>query len=147
MIEDAFNTGENQPGTRTTNPPEDGKTFTQEEVDRIVQERLARERKKNQVQEPNPLEDRERDLARREAALGARELLTAEGYPVKLAEVIDYKDMDDFKAKYEALKEFLPDPNAPQIVLTRSTNGGGYSIGGNTESAEERAIREAMRLD
>ena len=46
------------------------KLFTQEEVNRIVSERIAREREKAQPAEPT---DRERELMEREAAISARE--------------------------------------------------------------------------
>ena len=45
------------------------KTFTQEEVNNIVQERLARERAKN---EPTPAELREKELTARENTLQRR---------------------------------------------------------------------------
>ena len=124
--------------TNTTEPTgtngKEPKSFTQEEVDRIVQ--------KYQQQEPDPFQEREQALAKREAALGVKELLTAEGYPMELSEIIEYKDMDDFKRKYEALKEFLPDPNAPRIVISKSTNGGAY----NEDSTEDKELRKAMGL-
>lgn len=132
-------------GQSTTEPTgangKEPKLFTQEEVDRIVQDRLAREKKKYQPQEPDSLQEREQALAKREAALGARELLTTEGYPTELADILDYKDLDDFKQKYEALKEFIPDLNAPRIVFSKPANGGAYEYGTGDEE-----IRKAMRL-
>lgn len=132
--------------TNTTEPTgingKGPKSFTQEEVDRIVQDRLAREKKKYQQQEPDPFQEREQALVKREAALGVKELLTEEGYPMELSEIIEYKDLDDFKRKYEALKEFLPDPNAPRIVISKSTNGGAY----NEDGTEDKELRKAMGL-
>ena len=118
------------------------KSFTQEEVDRIVQDRLARERKKHQPSEPDPLQEREQALAKREATIGVKELLTTEGYPKELADILEYKDLDDFKKKYEALKEFLADPNAPTIKFTKGTNQGVPMY----EDTADLEIRKAMKL-
>ena len=113
-MEDMGNNTTQNGETNTTEPTgtngKEPKSFTQEEVDRIVQDRLAREKKKYQQQEPDPFQEREQALAKREAALGVKELLTAEGYPMELSEIIEYKDLDDFKRKYEALKEFSSRP-------------------------------------
>lgn len=118
------------------------KSFTQEEVDRIVQDRLARERKKHQPSEPDPLEEREQALAKREAAMGVKELLKTEGHPMELADILDYKDLDDFKKKYEALKEFLVNPNAPTIQFTKRLNQGGSMY----EDTADEKLRKAMKL-
>ena len=136
MENNATQNGEQNTTEPTGTNGKEPKSFTQEEVDRIVQE------KKYQQQEPDPFQEREQALAKREAALGVKELLTAEGYPVELSEIIEYKDLDDFKRKYEALKEFLPDPNAPRIVISKSTNGGAY----NEDSTEDKELRKAMGL-
>ena len=69
-------------------------------------------------------------------------LLLTKVITYQLSEIIEYKDLDDFKRKYEALKEFLPDPNAPRIVISKSTNGGAY----NEDSTEDKELRKAMGL-
>ena len=61
---------------------------------------------------------------------------------MELSENIEYKDLDDFKRKYEALKEFLPDPNAPRIMISKSVNGGTY----NEDGTEDKELRKAMGL-
>lgn len=53
-------------------------TFTQEDVNRIVSERLARERAKN---EPTEETKREQALQAREAKLECREYIAEKGYP------------------------------------------------------------------
>ena len=50
-----------------------GRTFTQEEVNQIVSNRLAQERAKG---EPTEAEKRESELAAREAALACREYIS-----------------------------------------------------------------------
>lgn len=132
-------------GTQTTEPTgtngTEPKTFTQEDVDRIVQDRLARERKKHQTAEPDPLEEREQELARREMAFDAKELLDKEKYPTELADILNYSNIDEFKEQYEALKAFIPDPNKPHIVFTKSTTGF------DSSNADSDPIRKAMGLE
>ena len=89
-----------------------GRTFTQEEVNRIVSERLAREREKL-TQQPQE-DEREKALREREKALEAREnraacqhylgsLPVKDKYKTALLEVLDTSDTEKFKAKAEKL--------------------------------------------
>ena len=64
---------ETQQQTTTPTPEETGgRMFTQEEVNRIVSDRLARERAKA---EPSPLDEREAAIKARESALDCKEYL------------------------------------------------------------------------
>lgn len=104
------NTNQNgrQPATPT---PEasggqgEGRTFTQEEVNRIVADRLARERAKA---EPSPADEREQALKAREAKLDCREYLDAQGYPAALLDALDCSDAARFKASVEKLVKAFP---------------------------------------
>ena len=64
-----------------------GRTFTQDDVNRIVSERLAHEREKLQASAKDT--EREKALAAREARLDCREYLDAQGYPAALLDVLD----------------------------------------------------------
>ncbi|MEG1433099.1 hypothetical protein [Eubacterium sp.] len=80
------------------NGQDEGKTFTQEDVNRIVQERLERERNKQHPQSDieTQLTERERNLNRREMQMNAREKLAERGLPKELADLIDFSDTDKF---------------------------------------------------
>ncbi len=79
-----------------------GKTFTQEDVNRIVSERLAREREK-------PVDDeRERNLKAREARLDCRDYLDSKKYPAKLLDLLDSSDVEKFKSAADAMVEGFP---------------------------------------
>lgn len=79
-----------------------GKTFTQEDVNRIVSERLARERGK-------PVDDeRERNLKAREARLDCRDYLDSKKYPAKLLDLLDSSDVEKFKSAADAMVEGFP---------------------------------------
>ena len=77
-------------------PEQTGKTFTQEEVNRIVSDRLARDRDKRTAE----LEKREKAVKARELAVIAVEKLTAAGLPKEMAGVLKY---DDEKTLDEAI--------------------------------------------
>ena len=91
------------------NPPEDNtKTFTQDEVNKIISERLARERAKGD----DPLETREKELTARENALKCREYLAEKGHPPALLDIFDTGDDEQFKGKVDKLFAAFPNLNA-----------------------------------
>ena len=80
-------------------------TFTQEEVNRIVSDRLARDRDKRTAE----LEEREKAVKARELAVIAVEKLTAAGLPKEMAGVLKYDDektLDEAIAKISSMKGF-----------------------------------------
>lgn len=131
-------------GEQTTEPTgksgTEPRTFTQEDVDRIVQDRLSREKKKFQEIEPDPLEQREQELKQRETAFDIKELLNKEKYPAELADILKYSDMDEFKKQYDALKEFLHKPDSPRIVAST------YSPAAGRNPSSPDPIRKVMGL-
>nr|WP_325305635.1 hypothetical protein [uncultured Dysosmobacter sp.] len=82
------------------------RTFTQDEVNRIVSDRLAREREKLTGQAKK--DEREKALEAREARLDCREYLDTKGYPAALLEVLDSSDTAKFKAAADKLVELFP---------------------------------------
>ena len=83
------------------------KLFTQEQVNQIVSERLARERSKAATEQATT--DREKALDAREQALKCRELVAGDKrYPAKLLDVLDTADFDSFKAQADKLLEAFP---------------------------------------
>ena len=103
-----------------------GKTFSQEDVNRIVSERLAREREK-------PADDeRERNLKAREARLDCRDYLDSKKYPVKLLELLDCSDVEKFKTAADAMVEGFPSIVAPEHPIpppyAAGTGVGGYGM-------------------
>ena len=83
-----------------------GKTFTQEEVNRIVSDRLAKERGKA-AQQPQE-DEREKALKAREARMDCRDYLDSKKYPAALLDVLDGSDVEKFKATVDALAEKFP---------------------------------------
>lgn len=94
---------ENKNTQQGENEPESGKTFTQEEVNKIVQQRLERAKSK----EPDELAKREAELNKREMNLTIREQLSSAGLPNELAGVISAQDEDEAREKIEILKKYI----------------------------------------
>lgn len=102
---------EQQPTTPTPEASGDqgARLFTQDDVNRIVSERLARERQKT---EPTAIDDREAQLKARESRLDCRDYLeglakggkVASGV-VKLIDVLDTTDKDKFQKTVDSLLE------------------------------------------
>lgn len=127
--------GEGNPNSEEKNEEQDDdqqvKTFTQEEVDRIIQGRLAKERKswekhleeqkteaeklanmsekeKKAYQEKKRVEDldaREAEITRRELTAQAKIQLADKGIPTELAEILNFKDADSCKKSIETVEK------------------------------------------
>lgn len=115
-----------------------GRMFTQEEVNRIVSDRLAREREK--LTQPPQEDEREKALREREQALEAREtrnkcvdylaeINMSEKYRADFLEALDTSDFDKFKAIVDRLgKNFLIQTTVTGAhTPTPPTNSGGTS--------------------
>ena len=122
---------EGNPDNAQSGEPEDGKgkvtTLTEDDVDRIVQKRLARARKKwdkehteaerlqkmtddekKQYEEDKRKEDldnREAAITRRELTAVAKEQLNAAGVPADMADFIDYTDADSVNESVKRLSK------------------------------------------
>lgn len=88
-------------GTQTGTDGAQGKTFTQDDVNRIVQERLAKERSKGSNNED--LERRAAELDLRERKLNAVTKLREKGLPDYLADALNMNTDDDFDKSIEAI--------------------------------------------
>ena len=130
-------------GTAEQQESNEAKTFTQEEVNRIVQDRLARDRKSRNLDndmEPESGTDRERSLEQRELHLMAREKLFEEGLPSQLADILKYSDEKSLEAAIKAIKELNLNSEAPKNWGQRHSSSGG-------RSTEDTKIRKAMGLN
>ena len=89
---------------KTTNTnPESGagaKTFSQDDVNRIVGERLAAEKRKGEA----ALAEREQQLAQRELLLTAKEKLTESGLPVELLDALNVSSPEAMEKAITTLK-------------------------------------------
>lgn len=91
-------------GTQTgTDGAQGERTFTQEEVNRIVQERLAKEKSKGTGNIGDELEKRAAALDLRERKLAARETLREKGLPEYLVDALNMETDDAFQKSMEAV--------------------------------------------
>lgn len=136
MSEEIKNEGQT---TGTTQPEVNGaptgKTFTQEEVNKIVSDRLAKERAKQEPQaDPaaEQLAQREKELAARESRMTCTEYIKEKGLDAALMDIFDTSNAEAFKANVEKLLALYPaiDPAMPTPpTFTLGSLGGGGVTG------------------
>ncbi len=100
------NNGQENAATQPEDNGVSGKLFTQDDVDRIIKDRLKRSREsqgravtEEQAAQAEALTKREADVTSRENRLACREYLLESGYPRELLDVIDTGDVEAFKQK------------------------------------------------
>lgn len=96
--------------------PEENKTqrtFTQEEVNQIVSERLKREQ--NKKVDNSEYETRMNDLKARESKFACKEFLKEHNYPVELLDLIDTSDFKRFAETAEKFEEICKRQINPKI--------------------------------
>lgn len=99
---------------------EQGRTFTQDDVNQIVSDRLTRERAKN---EPTPQELKEKELSARESRIACREYISENRYPVELLELFPTEDVENFKTAIKNLGKAFPHLFDKPTGITVSTGG------------------------
>lgn len=90
---------------------ETGKTFSQEDVNRIIQERLAKEKTKVDA----AAAQREQELTKRELMLTAKEQLTSKGLPAELADALNASDKDALEKSLDILDTYIKNRPSPGI--------------------------------
>ena len=98
--------------TSTEGTQKSGKIFTQEDVNRIVQERLAKEKNKASGNEEldqrtAELDKRAADLEAKENRLNTLEILRSAGYPDELADVIRCGNSEELKKSMEIIDNII----------------------------------------
>lgn len=122
-----------------------GKLFTQDEVNRIVSERLNRERERAaqaaaQAAEPAPDDDtarRRAELTAAENRVKCKEFLLDNKHPAALLDLYDTKDFEAFKSHVEKLLKAFP------LIRT----GGGTGSRGFFPINREKYTDEKSALD
>lgn len=115
-MEDNTNTS-----TEGTEQVTDGKTFTQDDVNRIVQERLAKEKGKGN----DELDKRKADLDKRERRMNAIDELRKNELPDYLVDALNMETDEAFQQSMEAIKKM----KGESIKSTGQVIGRGNPIG------------------
>lgn len=128
----------NAAAAENTQPEGNGeKTFTQDDVNRIVGERLAKEKSKND----SDFIKREQELQQRELAIRAKEILADKGLPKDLADVLKYSDEESLKSAVD------------KILKLKNEEPGGYKLIGDnrlpegSHDIEDHSLEKAFRLN
>lgn len=113
------------------NPAGEKKTFSQDDVNRIVQERLAKEKQKGQEE----LAEKESELAAKEFRLDATAILREKGLPDELADIIKADDIKVFSRNIETILKLIEEKakvvQEPEVIgranIIGAVSGSGYS--------------------
>lgn len=123
-------------------PNESGKTFTQDDVNRIVGERLAKEKVKGEQE----LSKKEQELTRRELLLTAKETMTAKGLPVELLDALNCSDSETLNKSINIIEKHLKstetNKEAPAVKFKGVTPG----VSSGTPLPNDDPLRKAMGL-
>ena len=118
----------------------DEKTFTQEQLDAVVKERLAKEKAKYCA----ALAEKEKELAAREFKLKARETLIEKGISVDLLDAMNTSSPEAFERSLSILEAKIKTAPAPSGTAAKVSTGGAHDPDSGT--AEADSIRAAMGL-
>lgn len=129
-------------GTEPETKPDENKTFTQEEVNAIIQQRLAREKEKAKPEQDAALAAKELALAERELQLQAKELLMDKGLPKELSGIIKANDEKGLKEAIELLSKYIKTEKEQPSTGFRIGTAGHECTGDTTDS-----YRRVMGLD
>ena len=114
----------------------DNKTFTQEEVNKIVQDRLAREKGKAPSEAEKALEEREKAVASKEREISFKATMKAKGIPEEVYDALNCTSEDTFNKSLEILSPYILQSKEPIRNAVGPTSG----------SAGNDSIRAAMGL-
>ena len=133
---------------KTTNTnPESGagaKTFGQDDVNRIVGERLAAEKRKGEA----ALAEREQQLAQRELLLTAKEKLTESGLPVELLDALNVSSPEAMDKAITTLKGVIDKikAEAPKPFTIHGAHPGESGRRPELGMGGDSSLRKAMGL-
>lgn len=134
-MEDIKNTSNE--GTQTGTEGTQERTFTQEDVNRIVQDRLAKEKGKGN----DDLDKRAAELDKRERRMNAIDELRKNDLPGYLVDALNMETDEAFQQSMEAIKKMKGEStNAPDVVIGQGNPIGTVKKGGGD------ALRDAFGL-
>lgn len=152
------NTASNQQGNNTategvnntsvSNPASSGqqqeKLFTQDDVNRIIGERLSRVKMESSAE----LRDREQRCSQRELMLDAREKLADAGLPKELLSAINCRSKEELDNSIKTIQQFCGQNKvqyASGYRISTGVSSSSESSGGRSGVSED-SIRKAMGL-
>lgn len=125
-----------------TEDAQQGKTFTQDDVNRIVQDRLSKERAKTE----SGYIEKEKELARREFLLDARKELSDRGYPDSIMEALNAADKDTFKKSLDILDAYMKERGATKVDSKLEQKKARFTAPSHLQNSGFDPVRQAMGL-
>lgn len=121
----------------------DGKSFSQEDVNRIVGERLAKEKAKT-TQE---LAEREKQLSQKELEFKAKSMLAEKGYSGELLEAIKCGSDEELTKSLEIIDRLLEQRGVSNADIELEKNKPRFTSPlKSRRNTEDDSIRKAMNL-
>ena len=117
------------------------KTFSQEDVNRIVGERLAKEKAKGEA----ALAEREQQLAQRELLLTAKEKINEMGLPAELVDALNVSSPEALEKALSTVKTVLDKYKSEAQPIKFKGAKAGESLSGVRNTGDD-SLRKAMRL-
>lgn len=117
------------------------KTFSQEDVNRIVGERLAKEKVKGEA----ALAEREQQLAQRELLLTAKEKINEMGLPAELVDALNVSSPEALEKALSTVKTVLDKYKSEARPMKLSGAKPAESLSGVRNTGDD-SLRKAMRL-
>lgn len=120
------------------------RTFSQDDVNRIVQERLARDRGKASEE----VSKKEQELADREFRLNSRQKLIDRGYPESILEALNCSSEEAFNKALDALDGLMKERGLDEAGMKARQNAARFTVPRGTFGgiSGPDPIREAMKL-
>ena len=120
------------------------KTFTQDDVNRIVQDRLAKDRAKASEE----ISKREQELKDREFRLDSRQKLIDRGYPESIMDALNCSSTEAFDKALDIIDSLIKErtPSAEQAELEKNRARFTTSMSSNVSAGREDPIKRAMNL-
>ena len=145
-MDEQMNQNQNQNTDPASGQGTGEKTFTQNDVNRIVQERLAKEKAKNSGEAD--FAKREQELAQRELHMTAKELLSEKGLPVQLFDALNCTDKETMEKSIATIETVFNEykANATGNIKFKGFQPGSGSIIPDAGASEDVEIRQAMGL-
>lgn len=117
------------------------KTFTQEQVNQIISDRLARDRAKGEA----ALAEREQQLAQRELLLTAKEKLTENGLPVQLVDALNVSSPEALEKALSIVKTVMDKHKAEARPIKFRGAKAAESLS-HAKNTGDSSLRKAMGL-
>lgn len=121
----------------------EGKTFSQEEVNSIIRDRLAKEKDKTQKQ----VEAIEKEYQQKELTLKAKELLSSKGLSQDILEALKFEDEETLNKSVSIVESIINSiqSETPKFIGVTPGRSNYRPVAGEAPTSDQQ-IREAFKI-